>query len=92
MSVSERAWRISGRVQGVGYRRWAVRAAASLGVSGRVWNAPEGFVELHAKGSNEVLDQLQERLWVGPLFAKVTSVEAVTPEGPFPAAGLEVIY
>ena len=47
---------VSGQVQGVGYRYFAVRAARDLGLKGWVRNLPDGRVELLAEGSKEELD------------------------------------
>jgi acylphosphatase len=42
--------RITGRVQGVGYRLWATRTAARLGLRGWVRNRSDGSVEVLATG------------------------------------------
>jgi acylphosphatase len=69
--------RISGRVQGVGYRWWARRQADQLGLRGWVMNADsERGVELVAEGDGEALDELERRLWRGPEAAHVEKVEA----------------
>ena len=69
--------RISGRVQGVGYRWWARRQADQLGLLGWVMNADgERGVELVAEGEGEALDELERRLWQGPEAARVEKVEA----------------
>jgi acylphosphatase len=67
--------RIAGRVQGVGYRWWARRTAAELGLTGWVMNADdERAVELVAEGPSETLDELERRLWQGPDGARVEAV------------------
>ena len=68
-------FRVTGRVQGVGFRSWTGRTARALGLAGWVRNLPDGSVELEAQGSDERMDALREALWKGPMFAKVTEVE-----------------
>lgn len=68
---------VSGVVQGVGYRAWAVRTARELGVTGWVRNLHDGRVELWAEGTEAVLDALVERCRRGPRYAEVTGVEAM---------------
>lgn len=86
-----RAWRIRGRVQGVGFRWSTVREARQRGIEGRVWNRPDGAVEVHARGSREALDALERWLSVGPRAARVDEVEEVAPGPRASAAGFEAI-
>jgi acylphosphatase len=74
---------VTGRVQGVGYRYFALRQAEALGVTGFARNRPDGSVEVVAEGSEDVLAQLEETLREGPAFCTVTGVEreAVVPRG-----------
>jgi acylphosphatase len=65
---------IEGRVQGVGYRWWAVGEAQRLGLSGWVRNRRDGGVELLAIGEADALDRLAERCQAGPPGAHVLSV------------------
>jgi acylphosphatase len=65
---------ITGRVQGVGYRIWAERTAARLGVAGWVRNRADGSVELHASGSEGAVAALIEACRQGPRAAVVTDV------------------
>jgi len=62
-------------VQGVGYRYFAQRAAAQLGVVGYVRNLDDGRVEVYAVGTSEQLSELAGLLWTGPRFAGVRGVE-----------------
>jgi acylphosphatase len=71
-----RRYFISGRVQGVGFRFFAQRAAAELGLSGYVRNLDDGRVEVYAVGEPEQLEQLSQRLARGPRLAQVTAVDA----------------
>lgn len=67
--------RITGRVQGVGYRWWVRRHADALRLTGWVMNADvERSVELVAEGSAESLDELERLLWSGPDGARVEAV------------------
>ena len=45
-----RRWFIRGRVQGVGYRNFAQRAAVELGLTGYARNLDDGRVEVYAVG------------------------------------------
>ena len=67
---------VRGRVQGVGFRRYVMRWARRLGVSGWVRNEPDGSVRLAAHGEGPALDRLTRLLWGGPPGADVTAVEA----------------
>jgi acylphosphatase len=57
---------VRGRVQGVGYRVWALREARHLGLDGFVANEQDGSVRVVAEGARETLDALVERLHDGP--------------------------
>ena len=74
---------VVGRVQGVGYRYFALQQAEALQVTGFARNRPDGSVEIVAEGSDDVLDRLAERLREGPAFSTVTGVEreSVAPRG-----------
>lgn len=91
-ALPRRAWRISGRVQGVGFRWWCVRTGTGFGLVGNVRNLADGSVVMSASGSHEALDRMEEALAVGPLMARVSSVETIEAEGPFPTAGIEVLH
>ena len=69
--------RITGRVQGVGYRLWATRTAASLGLRGWVRNRLDGSVEALVRGAPERVSAMIEACWRGPRAAQVSEVTAV---------------
>ena len=67
--------RIRGRVQGVGYRDFACREAAALGVTGFVRNRADGSVEVHLQGPRERCDAFVERCRRGPRASSVERIE-----------------
>ena len=67
--------RVTGRVQGVGFRAHAARSARELGLVGRVRNEPDGSVELRARGPRRDLDRLLEAVRTGPPASRVERVE-----------------
>jgi acylphosphatase len=69
--------RITGRVQGVGYRFWATRTAAGLGLRGWVRNRFDGSVEALVTGAPERVNAMIEACWRGPCAAYVSEVAAV---------------
>lgn len=74
MGRSAISLRIEGRVQGVGYRWWAVGQARRLGVDGWVRNRSDGAVEALAIGTPEALDGFAAACRQGPSAARVTTV------------------
>jgi acylphosphatase len=72
---SARRWTIRGRVQGVGFRYFAQRAASGLGLAGYARNLAGGSVEVYAAGPEEKLDKLGGMLRRGPQWADVRGVE-----------------
>lgn len=82
MTVASRI-RVTGIVQGVGFRPFVWRLARELDIAGWVRNDPEG-VEIAAEGEASRLDTLIERLrHDAPPLARVDAVRAadVRPEG-----------
>lgn len=75
-SVSARRYYVSGRVQGVGYRNFAQRAARDLGISGWARNLDDGRVEVLAIGTPRQLENFEGELRVGPPHAEVRGVSA----------------
>ena len=65
---------VRGRVQGVGYRVFVLRAALDLGLTGWVANLPDGAVRCVAEGDAASLEALVERLRLGPVAALVEEV------------------
>lgn len=72
-----------GKVQGVGFRYFAIREAQRLDLSGWVRNLPDGSVEAFAEGPEESLNAFESFLRKGPSWSRVTEcrVRIVPPEG-----------
>jgi len=66
---------VSGRVQGVNYRRFTQQAARALGITGWVRNLPDRRVEFVAEGDEEKLEELVRRCREGPTLAIVRDME-----------------
>ena len=54
--------RVSGRVQGVGFRWWTRSRALELGLAGSATNLPDGRVEVVAQGPRAACERLQALL------------------------------
>lgn len=78
--------KIKGRVQGVGYRDWAIDQAEALGLDGWVRNLRSGEVEALVSGPDAAVDRMIEACRRGPSIARVTDIE-ITPAAPPPAPG-----
>jgi acylphosphatase len=72
---SSRRWFVRGRVQGVGFRYFAQRAASELGLTGYVRNLEDGGVEVYASGPAEQLPRFAALLQRGPRGALVQAVD-----------------
>ena len=69
--------RISGDVQGVGFRAWTERRAVALGLSGWVRNLADGDVEAVFAGPAEAVETMLAACREGPRHARVTKVEVM---------------
>ena len=71
--------RISGRVQGVGYRDAMHREADRLGVTGWVRNCTDGTVEALVQGAAEAVEAILAWSRRGPAAARVERVDTALP-------------
>lgn len=68
--------KIEGRVQGIGFRRWAVSTALEIGgISGWVRNEDDGSVEILMSGSEDKIDKMICCCYKGPFLARVDSIK-----------------
>ena len=82
MSESDRVHlRISGRVQGIGYRYSAYAEAQRLGLHGWVRNAFDGSVETEVEGAPDAVATYVAWCRRGPRMAHVTHVALAPPAG-----------
>jgi len=66
--------KVSGVVQGVGYRYFAIRSARTLGVTGWVRNNDDSSVSVLAEGERGIIEVLVKELTTGPAASNVTNV------------------
>ncbi|MHC4947541.1 MAG: carbamoyltransferase HypF [Planctomycetota bacterium] len=72
--MRKRTLRVTGQVQGVGFRPFVYRVAHELGLAGSVWNDQRG-VTIEAWGPAPRLDELERRLAAeAPALARVADV------------------
>lgn len=71
--------RVSGRVQGVGFRWFVIGEAERLGLRGWVRNASDGSVEVEAEGPAAAIGELRASLEKGPPSARVSQVVDLRP-------------
>jgi acylphosphatase len=72
---------ITGRVQGVFYRGWAVEQARALGLKGWIRNRSDGSVEAVAYGEPHAVDEFIARCRQGSPSARVERVDVQTADG-----------
>ena len=66
---------ITGRVQGVGYRDWALATGRRLGLAGWVRNRSDGAVEALVVGDDTAVGTMIEACRHGPVLARVDAVD-----------------
>lgn len=72
--IVARLFRVTGRVQGVGFRAFVLDAAGLEGLGGWVRNTPDGEVEGHVEGERDAVVRFERHLARGPARARVDHV------------------
>ena len=78
---------ITGRVQGVGFRDWAIATGRRLGLTGWVRNRFDGAVEALIVGEDAAVGEMIGACQRGPSMARVDAVDVepmdldILPEG-----------
>lgn len=80
---------VTGRVQGVWFRKFTLDTAEALVVTGWVRNNPDGTVEGEAVGTEEDLLRFEEALRQGPVHAHVDDL-SVEPASIIDFPGFEI--
>ena len=65
---------VKGRVQGVGYRYFALMRALESGITGYVRNLPDGSVFVLAEGEEPELETFTDFLKIGPTRARIDQI------------------
>lgn len=66
---------ITGRVQGVGYRDWAMATGRRLGLTGWVRNRSDGAVEALIVGDETAVGEMIQACRRGPPLARVDEID-----------------
>jgi acylphosphatase len=70
-----RTYRVTGRVQGVGFRYFVKNNADALGIRGYVRNEDDGAVFVYAIGAPDAISQFAGAVRTGPRLSEVRTVE-----------------
>ncbi len=76
VELERRSFRVHGRVQGVAFRAYTVRAAERIGVTGFVQNCADGTVAGEVQGAPQAVAEFVEWLDEGSPWAAVEAVDA----------------
>jgi len=82
--------RVTGRVQGVGFRAWTRERAQALVVDGWVRNEPDGSVTVLIAGTPSAIDEMATALRDGPPWSRVSGVEIEPAQAAGIAPGFQV--
>lgn len=66
---------VKGRVQGVGFRWFAMREAECLGLTGYVKNLATGNVEIFVEGERDIIQHFKKIINGGPSFGRVDELD-----------------
>jgi acylphosphatase len=83
-------YRVTGLVQGVGYRYFVYRKATALGLKGLAKNLYDGSVLVVAEGEEDKLQELYKQLKIGPSHSYVEKVEVSYSDAKNEFTGFEI--
>ncbi len=83
--------RVTGRVQGVGFRWWTQQEARRPGLTGWVRNEDDGSVRALLRGPEDAVGRMLERLRHGPPGARVEHVEVEEDDNGDTPSGFEIL-
>ncbi len=75
-----RGYRVTGLVQGIGYRCFTQTRAQDLNLKGYVCNNSDGSVEVQVEGKRSLLETFEGLLKEGPGSAHVDALERIGPD------------
>ena len=81
---------VSGRVQGVGFRYFALDAARRDGLHGYVTNNDDGTVEAVVEGEAEAVERFERALRRGPSHSRVEHVAVDEMQPDMKTTGFEI--
>jgi acylphosphatase len=74
--------RVEGKVQGIGFRAYAVRQALALNLKGWVRNRADGAMESFITGEVKDVERFVQACMKGPEGAKVTNIDLIADTDP----------
>lgn len=74
-NIQTKCFLVFGKVQGVGYRKYAKYKADELGIFGSAQNLDDGSVEIYAQAEQDALTKYKMFLEIGPHKARVENVK-----------------
>ena len=72
-----RGYRVTGQVQGIGYRHFTSTRAKDLRLKGWVCNRSDGSVEVQVEGASATLEAFESLLKQGPAGGHVAELERI---------------
>jgi acylphosphatase len=81
---------VSGKVQGVGFRRFSEGHAKTLELSGYARNLSDGRVEIEVAGEKDQVEAFLKKIRQGPPGSKVISVDVTWNSVPSGADGFSI--
>lgn len=88
---TQKAFKVHGMVQGVGFRWWAQREGRRLGLRGWVRNCSDGTVEIAFAGASDRVKEMEVQLQEGPPASRVVRLEELPAPEQLPA-GFEIAF